>query len=244
MKKSSLLYKIIKADRGTDIVLHLGADFDEYLEDSKIEGLLKKYCRFLPIEIAFGKKKEWKDGKQDEFDLSGKTFYMLTQARDLDALHRILSSKKGNVFNRENIENFSFEKFPCENQLQYASVNPSPSYDLLYGGTLRAGRRIKKIVNWYYNHPSLNIELLYGADGKKHIQGFLASFRVAQTSHTVMPRVESQVLKLMRFVNKNMVDAHLLEVHHVVRARLDGMFQQILASADAEDRQHQNPQYA
>ena len=58
----------IKADRGTDIVLHLGADFDEYLEDSKIEGLLKRYCRFLPIEIAFGKKKEWKDGKQVELE--------------------------------------------------------------------------------------------------------------------------------------------------------------------------------
>ena len=58
----------IKAERGTDIVLHLGADFDEYLEDSKIEGLLKKYCRFLPIEIAFGKKKEWKDGKQVELE--------------------------------------------------------------------------------------------------------------------------------------------------------------------------------
>lgn len=58
----------IKSDRGTDIVLHLGADFDEYLEDSKIEGLLKKYCRFLPVEIAFGKKKEWKDGKQVELE--------------------------------------------------------------------------------------------------------------------------------------------------------------------------------
>ena len=58
----------IKADRGTDIVLHIGADFEEYLEDSKIEGLLKKYCRFLPVEIVFGKKKEWKDGKQVETD--------------------------------------------------------------------------------------------------------------------------------------------------------------------------------
>ena len=112
--------------------------------------------------------KEWSSKyKQDDFDLSGKTFYMLTQARDLDALHRILSSKKGNVFNRENIENFSFEKFPCENQLQHASANPSPSYDLLYGGTLRAGRRIKKIVNWYYNHPSLNIELFGNMDQDK-----------------------------------------------------------------------------
>ncbi len=58
----------IKAERGTDIVLHIGADFEEYLEDSKIEGLLKKYCKFLPIEIVFGKKKEWKDGKQVETD--------------------------------------------------------------------------------------------------------------------------------------------------------------------------------
>ena len=58
----------IKADRGTDIVLHIGADFEEYLEDSKIEGLLKKYCKFLPVEIVFGKKKEWKDGKQVETD--------------------------------------------------------------------------------------------------------------------------------------------------------------------------------
>ena len=58
----------IKAERGTDIVLHIGSDFEEYLEDSKIEGLLKKYCKFLPVEIVFGKKKEWKDGKQVETD--------------------------------------------------------------------------------------------------------------------------------------------------------------------------------
>lgn len=58
----------IKAERGTDIVLHIAADFEEYLEDSKVEGLLKKYCKFLPVEIVFGKKKEWKDGKQQETD--------------------------------------------------------------------------------------------------------------------------------------------------------------------------------
>ncbi len=58
----------IKAERGTDIVLHIGSEFEEYLEDSKIEELLKKYCKFLPVEIVFGKKKEWKDGKQVETD--------------------------------------------------------------------------------------------------------------------------------------------------------------------------------
>ena len=50
-------------DRGTSIVLHLSEDALEYAEESKIEGLLKKYCRFLPVPIAFGKVKEWK-GRQ------------------------------------------------------------------------------------------------------------------------------------------------------------------------------------
>ena len=58
----------IKAERGTDIVLHIDDEFPQYLEDATIEGLLKKYCKVLPVEIAFGKKKEWKDGKEVELD--------------------------------------------------------------------------------------------------------------------------------------------------------------------------------
>lgn len=58
----------IKAERGTDIVLHINDEFKQYLEDATIETLLKKYCKFLPVEIVFGKKKEWKDGKQVETD--------------------------------------------------------------------------------------------------------------------------------------------------------------------------------
>ncbi|MEA4850912.1 MAG: molecular chaperone HtpG [Paludibacter sp.] len=56
----------IKADRGTDIVLHIDDENKDFLEESKIQELLTKYCKFLPIEIAFGKKKEWKDGKNVE----------------------------------------------------------------------------------------------------------------------------------------------------------------------------------
>ena len=58
----------IKAERGTDVVLHIDDEFSQYLEDATIEGLLRKYCKFLPVEIAFGKKKEWKDGKEVELD--------------------------------------------------------------------------------------------------------------------------------------------------------------------------------
>ncbi len=53
-----------KEDRGTDIVLHISDDCQEFLENSKVQELLTKYCRFLPVPIAFGKKTEWKDGKQ------------------------------------------------------------------------------------------------------------------------------------------------------------------------------------
>ena len=50
-------------DRGTTIVLHLSEETKEYAEPSKVEELLRKYCRFLPVPIAFGKVKEWKEGK-------------------------------------------------------------------------------------------------------------------------------------------------------------------------------------
>ena len=55
-------------DRGTSIVLHLSEECAEYADEAKIEGLLKKYCRFLPVPIAFGKVKEWKDGKYVDTD--------------------------------------------------------------------------------------------------------------------------------------------------------------------------------
>ena len=58
----------IKAERGTEIVLHIDDEFSQYLEEATIEGLLKKYCKFLPVEIAFGKKKEWKDGRSVSAD--------------------------------------------------------------------------------------------------------------------------------------------------------------------------------
>ena len=55
-------------DRGTSIILHLSEDTLEYAEESTIEGLLRKYCHFLPVDIVFGKQKEWKDGKYVDTD--------------------------------------------------------------------------------------------------------------------------------------------------------------------------------
>ncbi|EKD31773.1 MAG: hypothetical protein ACD_77C00254G0005 [uncultured bacterium] len=57
-----------KKERGTDIILHLDDDSKEYAENDKINYLLNKYCKFLPVEIVFGKESEWKDGKNAETD--------------------------------------------------------------------------------------------------------------------------------------------------------------------------------
>ena len=57
-----------KAERGSDIVLHIADDCKEFLEKNKIEELLNKYCKFMAVPVAFGKKTEWKDGKNVETD--------------------------------------------------------------------------------------------------------------------------------------------------------------------------------
>lgn len=55
-----------KADRGTDIIMYIDDDQKDFLEKNKLEGLLKKYCRFLAVPVVFGKKQEWKDGKMQD----------------------------------------------------------------------------------------------------------------------------------------------------------------------------------
>ena len=62
------LEEVEKSERGTDIIMYIDDDSKEFLSESRISGILNKYCRFLPVEIAFGKKKDWKDGKQVETD--------------------------------------------------------------------------------------------------------------------------------------------------------------------------------
>ena len=57
-----------KAERGTDIILHIDPENSEFLEQSRIDTLLRKYCRFLPVPVISGKEQEWKDGKYTDTD--------------------------------------------------------------------------------------------------------------------------------------------------------------------------------
>ena len=69
----------------------------------------------------------------------------------------------------------------------------------------------------------LALLILHGADGKKQVECPLASQTVAKSCHTVVTGVEHQVLELVRLVHEDVVDAHLAEVHHIVRPRADGI---------------------
>lgn len=57
-----------KAEIGTEIILHIDDENKDFLEENKISDLLNKYCKFMPVPIIFGKKKDWKDGKQVELE--------------------------------------------------------------------------------------------------------------------------------------------------------------------------------
>ncbi len=61
-----ILKEVEKDEVGTDVILHIDSDSEEFLEKNRITELLNKYCKFLPVEIVFGKKTEWKDGKEVE----------------------------------------------------------------------------------------------------------------------------------------------------------------------------------
>jgi molecular chaperone HtpG len=57
-----------RSEVGTDIIMYINADSEEFLEDHKISEILEKYCKFLPVPVVFGKKKTWKEGKEVETD--------------------------------------------------------------------------------------------------------------------------------------------------------------------------------
>ena len=87
---------------------------------------------------------------------------MITQAKDLDAHLKEVNKPKMYQFKREQLKHFSFEKYPVIMPFAHVDRNESPKYDLGYGGTLRGGRRIKKLVKYYFNYPESISVNLYG----------------------------------------------------------------------------------
>ncbi len=111
---------IDKAERGTDIVLYIDDENKEFLEDNKISELLNKYCKFLAVPIAFGKKKEWKDGKQVE-----------TEEDNIVNNTTPAWTKKPADLKDEDYKNFYHELYPyAEDPLFYIHLNVDYPFNL------------------------------------------------------------------------------------------------------------------
>ncbi len=126
-----------KLERGTRIVLHLSDECVEYSQRSQIESLLKKYCRFLPIPIACGKKQEWRDGK-----------YHDTDADNIINDTTPLWTRKPTDISEEEYKRFYAELYPAsEEPLFYIHLNIDYPFNLtgiLYFPKLRSNFEIQK----------------------------------------------------------------------------------------------------
>ena len=107
-------------ERGTSIVLHLSEDCKEYCEESKVQELLKKYCHFLPVEISFGKVKEWKDGK-----------YVDTEKDNIINDTNPLWTRKPSEITEEQYKAFYSELYPTSDEpLFYIHMNIDYPFNL------------------------------------------------------------------------------------------------------------------
>lgn len=114
------LEEIEKSDRGTDIVLYIDDENKEFLEENKIGELLNKYCKFLAIPIIFGKKKEWKDGKQVD-----------TEENNVINNTQPAWTKKPSELKEEDYQNFYKELYPySEDPLFYIHLNVDFPFNL------------------------------------------------------------------------------------------------------------------
>lgn len=94
-----------RADRGTDIILHIDDDCKEFLEKGRIQSLLEKYCKFLPVPVVFGKKTEWKDGKQVDTEEDN-------QINDVNPIW----TRKPSELKDEDYKKFSRELYPMADE--------------------------------------------------------------------------------------------------------------------------------
>lgn len=122
---------------GTDIILHISEGCKEYTEKAQIEGLLRKYCHFLPVEIAFGKKQEWKDGK-----------YVDTDQDNIINDTKPLWTVKPSEITEEQYKEFYREMYPMsEDPLFYIHLNIDYPFNLtgiLYFPKIRNNFEIQK----------------------------------------------------------------------------------------------------
>ena len=149
-----------KADRGSDIVLHISDDCKEFLEKQKIQELLTKYCHFMPIPIAFGKQTEWKDGKQVDTDKDN-------IINDVDPLWK----KQPSTLKDDDYKKFYRELFPMQDEPLFW-IHLNVDYPFHLTGILYFPR-INSNIDLQRNKIQLYCNQVFVTD---HVEGIVPEF--------------------------------------------------------------------
>ena len=117
---------------GTDIILHIADDSTEFSEKSRLEGILNKYCRFMPIEIVFGEKTEHVEDPNGEVDDKGNVKRVATQVDNVINSTTPLWTKKPADLQQEDYDNFYRELYPYsfEDPLFHIHINVDYPFNL------------------------------------------------------------------------------------------------------------------
>ena len=149
-----------KAERGTDIILYIDDDCKEFLEEARLSALLTKYCHFLPVPVAFGKKKEWKDGKQietDEDNIINNTSPLWT--------------RKPSDLKEDDYKNFYHELYPMSDEPLFW-IHLNVDYPFNFTGILYFPR-IKSNIDLQKNKIQLYCNQVYVTDS---VEGIVPDF--------------------------------------------------------------------
>ena len=190
-----------KSDRGTEIILHIADDCKEFLEHERIQTLLTKYCKFMPVKIAFGKKTEWKDGKQVD-----------TAEDNIINNIEALWTKAPNTLKDEDYKKFYREMFPMQDEpLFWIHLNVDYPFNLT--GILYFPR-IRQNIDLQRNKIQLYCNQVFVTD---HVEGIVPEFLTLLHGVIDSPDIplnvsrsylqsDSNVKKISTYITKKVAD--------------------------------------
>lgn len=193
--------EIEKETRGTEIVLHIEKDSEEFLERERLQNLLTKYCKFLPIEISFGKKQEWKDGK-----------YVDTEEDNLINNTKPAWTKKPADLKDEDYSKFYKELFPMGDEPLF-NIHLNVDYPFNLTGILYFPK-IKNNLDISRNKIQLYCNQVYVTDSVEGIvpefltllHGVLDSPDIPLNVSRSYLQSDSNVKKISSHINKKVAD--------------------------------------
>lgn len=192
---------IEKAERGTDIILYIDDENKEFLETERIETLLRKYCRFLPVPIVFGKEQEWKEGKYVDTDRD-KIINDITPAW----------TRKPTDLTDEDYKNFYSELYPgLDEPLFWIHLNvdyPFKLTGILYFPKIRSNIDINRYKIQLYCNQVFVTDSVEGIvpDFLMLLQGVIDSPDIPLNVSRSYLQSDSNVKKISTYITKKVAD--------------------------------------